>query len=891
MKPKKQNFIVILILLLSLTVTGLLHGYNMFHFPYYESDEGTYTSQAWSIIRMHQLTPYTYWYDHPPLGWTLLSLWHIVLPKKFFTFGSSIDTGRVFILILHLISASLIYYIVYRLTKKTLPAFLAVLLFSISPLAIYFQRRVLLDNIMVTWVLMSAAILYIRYSKLRLSTYLFSGLFFALGVLTKITALMFGPALLYLVWTRRSPIDKFFRVIIWLSAGIIPVSVYILIALLRGEFFPGFNHVSLIGALKFQSSRSGGLFYHPDSKFYLAVRDWLNKDAALIYLAPVIMILGLVFSFFKKNLIFFTLAVLLYVLFLVRGGIVINFYILPLIPFLAILAALVWHNLIKSITRHFTIFYQLIFLITIAGIGYYYYNFVPHDVFWRDETSNQKEAVRWIKENLPAKSAILIDVYAFTDLHDSGYINSKEFINADWYYKVSRDKEVGEKKYNYDWRNFNYILLTHEMLKQIKDGDDNFIRIAFQNSLPEKKWIKNSYAFIDEQKFLSTNGDWAMLFKINDNTQTELLESWLTYKEKYIKSYGQVVDPETGLTTSTGQGNAMLRAVIMNDRNTFKGLWLWTRDHLQYRVQDKLFSGAWINNKVLDSDNYSSADGDIAISLLFAYKEWGNKEYLHEAKIIINDIWRQEVRKINDHYYLLATNELSAHRGNKNNLWYLISPAHFSPAWYRIFATVDKKHPWNKVADDVYYILEQLDKQPWQESIIPSDFLVSSLDNRLKPTEISSKIETDKNILKLKKFRHIEKFNLFWRLVIDQQWFFPEKNRKYFEQINSYLKRGLRKKTDKLTGEISKKNGEIIKPDNRLVLQFAYIMALNQNSKEKKTHNYYDKNILAYYDYIHNFWQGKNSYQNNNLGWLIMAIYNNKMPNLWQRDILVNQRK
>ena len=36
-------------------------------------DEGTYASQAWSVTHLRALAPYTYWYDHPPLGWLVLS--------------------------------------------------------------------------------------------------------------------------------------------------------------------------------------------------------------------------------------------------------------------------------------------------------------------------------------------------------------------------------------------------------------------------------------------------------------------------------------------------------------------------------------------------------------------------------------------------------------------------------------------------------------------------------------------------------------------------------------------------------------------------------------------------------------------------------------------------
>lgn len=37
-------------------------------------DEGTYAAQAWSVFHLGGLTHYTYWYDHPPLGWIQIAL-------------------------------------------------------------------------------------------------------------------------------------------------------------------------------------------------------------------------------------------------------------------------------------------------------------------------------------------------------------------------------------------------------------------------------------------------------------------------------------------------------------------------------------------------------------------------------------------------------------------------------------------------------------------------------------------------------------------------------------------------------------------------------------------------------------------------------------------------
>ena len=58
-----------------LLATGLLHGWNMYQSPgtTVTDDEGTYVAQAWALLHLGQLADYTYWYDHPPVGWMLLA--------------------------------------------------------------------------------------------------------------------------------------------------------------------------------------------------------------------------------------------------------------------------------------------------------------------------------------------------------------------------------------------------------------------------------------------------------------------------------------------------------------------------------------------------------------------------------------------------------------------------------------------------------------------------------------------------------------------------------------------------------------------------------------------------------------------------------------------------
>src|SRR5690606_3046573 len=52
----------------------LVQGWNISAYPTLSDDEGTYLAQAWAVQEGRGLAHYTYWYDHPPLGWIQLAV-------------------------------------------------------------------------------------------------------------------------------------------------------------------------------------------------------------------------------------------------------------------------------------------------------------------------------------------------------------------------------------------------------------------------------------------------------------------------------------------------------------------------------------------------------------------------------------------------------------------------------------------------------------------------------------------------------------------------------------------------------------------------------------------------------------------------------------------------
>src|SRR2546430_2091445 len=113
-------------------VAALAHGINMLNYPLYLMDEGTYTADAWAVLREARLEPYTYTYGHAPAGWFLIAAW-TVLTGGFHTFGPAIDSGRVLMLILQVGSTCMLYHIARSISHGISVASATCLIFALSP--------------------------------------------------------------------------------------------------------------------------------------------------------------------------------------------------------------------------------------------------------------------------------------------------------------------------------------------------------------------------------------------------------------------------------------------------------------------------------------------------------------------------------------------------------------------------------------------------------------------------------------------------------------------------------------------------------------------------------------------------------------------------------------
>lgn len=849
----KEKIIIAAIVLIAFGT----HFFNMFNYPYYENDEGTYMSQAWSLIEHGKLAPYTYWYDHAPGGWFIIALW-VKLTGGFFTFGESVNSGRVLMLVMHIASSLLLYYIAKKTSGSKQAGFIAAVLFSFSPLGIYFQRRVLLDNEMIFLVLASFALLLKGGQKIM---YLIaSALTFGLAILTKENAVFFIPVFLYYIYVSSSKHQKEFMVGKWLVISLLVTSTYFLYAFLKGEFFPSSNgqdHVSLLVTLKNQYSRGINLpFWDSGSYFYRNFLGWIYKDPVIIIAGTFCTVVNLVLSIFNKKFRIAAFLSLAFCLFLLRGKLVIDFYIVPLIPLLALNIGILLSAALTKISfgkTYLNWYLTFVFLLLLV----YLQNIQGLPVYTKNETINQVSAIKWIKENLDANAKIVIDDAIYVDLHDKKTPKEKVFNNAEWSWKVEKDPEVLKGKIGNTWTNIEYIVLSHEILKQIKDSEFPLLKRALANSELVQMWNEQSTSYVDPVNHISTNGDWMAVYKVHDKNKIILQKSWDFYKSNFLKSYGQVVDPSNNNTTSEGQSYAMLRAVILNDKDIFTNVWKWTKDHMQHRVQDNLLSWLWLNDenggKLGDSEAASDADQDVALALIMAYKKWGDDEFLRDAQLLINDIWESEVVEVNGHYYLMSG------PGSEREEGYLVNPSYLSPAWYRVFAQYDKSHEWEKLADDTYYFLNNLNKQ--NDAVLPPDWVMVEKETGkiLSPAKYVSDINAS--------WYGFNAFRTNWRIAMDREWFGSAGSAKYIESITPFFEKEVKNKLYAIYSLDGNPRSNYTSLSTTTGAYFAFY------GKDKTlADSFFQNQIASQFNVDEGYWGDKTNYFDQNWAWFATAV-------------------
>jgi 4-amino-4-deoxy-L-arabinose transferase-like glycosyltransferase len=468
-----------MVLLVASLATGFLtHAYNLFEYPLYLTDEGIYLQQAWSVMRQMRLSPYTYVYDHAPGGWVMIAAWMTVLPAQFETFGNALNTGRILMLLVHVANVFLLFEFARRLSGSLLAAFITCFFFNVSPLAVFYQREVLLDNLMVFWLLLSLYL--VTRPGGRIKNALAAGMAFGIALVTKENVIFFAPVLLYLLYRQvQGTSYQRFAKSFWAFATSAPVSSYVLYAALKDELFPtamDFNvnrgHVSLLFEIWWQLHRNQGSLFDRSSNFWMYSFDaWLPKDHFLLIGGGAAAGIGLLIGLSNRQkywgfLVAFLLAAL-YGFYLMRGSVMLEFYIIPWVPFLALNLGMVTSILVQGVSQSvkaFAVASMIAVLVLPMGAGYVVGindkgRPQLHDLYRLPLTEMQAEQLAWVRHNIPPGDKIIIDDDIWMNLHDVRPYYP--FAHSHW--KASGDPDVRDKLFHKDWQQVDYIVMSNKM--------------------------------------------------------------------------------------------------------------------------------------------------------------------------------------------------------------------------------------------------------------------------------------------------------------------------------------------------------------------------------------------------------------------------------------------
>ena len=489
-----------MVIVAGLLVVLVIHALNMFGYPRYELDEGTYVSSAWAILH-GLITPYAYGYGHPPLAWIQIAAW-IQLTGGFFTFGNALNSGRVLMLIYAVASALLVYLIVRRMGMSRSVALLAMALFSLSPLSIDYQRQILLDNVAVFWFLLSLYLLAVGNS--RLAYVAGASIAFGISILSKEVMVLFIPAMIYAAWLHTTKFQRKFALVAFIYAFTAIGSMFILMAILRGELFPDtwkipFNthqHLSLLDTYLSQVKRT-----QSEGSFATAWDSWIGQDKWIVLIGIVALGFNLIMGWWnRKQLLFALLAISFWVL-IVRGGVVLPFYYIPIIPLAAINIALAVNTITGWLGKllHFDFIRAMLVLALVLCIVPYYFQIGGYTyTFTQHPTSAQDNAMAWVRANVPNSSFIVINSYLYMDLrtdNGAGVGDGAPYPYAHVYFNVATDPTIASKSGllagNYD--RIDYIVADSEMLNDLKNDPVTYkiILEALNNSVERVEFKAN----------------------------------------------------------------------------------------------------------------------------------------------------------------------------------------------------------------------------------------------------------------------------------------------------------------------------------------------------------------------------------------------------------------
>jgi len=341
-------------------------------------------------------------------------------------------------------------------------------------------------------------------------------------------------------------------------------------------------------------------------------------------------------------------------------------------------------------------------------------------------------------------------------------------------------------------------------------------------------------------------------FSLPSSSKVMFNDSWDYYKDNFISDDGRVIDHEAGhITTSEAQAYAMRRSLIMKDKKTFDSVYNWTKYNLRCK-DDNLFAWKWGQKTtgygIIDDNNASDADVEIASDLIIASKVWRQQNYLNDAQKILKGIWENETIEIKGLRILISGHY---QRYNEN---IAVNPSYFMVNSFRIFAKVDKTHDWQKLVDSSYKLV---------------NYCIDNIDSELPPDWFYINKNTGAIFFDSEKsdFSY-DAGRIFYRFYIDYSISKDKRAEKLLSRVNLFINRW--KKDGKLYTNY-KQNGEI-KDKVEAIGSIALLLPAIKLYNKEVAQEMYKKRIEKFYNKA-GYWYNPMDYYAQNLIWFGNWLY------------------
>ncbi|MCS5719907.1 glycosyltransferase family 39 protein [Herbiconiux sp. CPCC 205763] len=478
--------------------------------PVRTGSEGTITAQAWAVGKLGELSPFGSGYDHPPLGWLQLA-GYTTLTSAFERHDIAVLAGREFMVMVTLVSAALLWMLARRLRLSRPAATGALLLFTLSPLALQFHRTVTLEGIAMMWLL--AAFVLALSRRRQLAAFLGAAVAFGVAVLSSQTVLLTLPLLGWLMWRNAHPSSR--RRTLSLAASVLlAIGVgSVLLAFLNGALTTGGGRAGLIDGVIIHLGwgQTGDSLADPDGLVSTTFGQWWQLDRVGIIAAGVAAAGALFMRRLRPFGITFLLlsAFLLVSAFLLRpGGSVPASVVVLLIPFAALLISGVVLSAASSLLPKSSDTFprQAIGVVMVAAalaagiVAGPLWTTQLRGLVLADRDQPMRDAQSWIEANITTDSRLIVDDAMWVELMQAGFARDAVIrystldtdpdtaaaadpdTAADTDTAAAADSAVPVPARSSDgWRDSDYVVSTDSMRTLTRPGDG--ARQAIDNSL------------------------------------------------------------------------------------------------------------------------------------------------------------------------------------------------------------------------------------------------------------------------------------------------------------------------------------------------------------------------------------------------------------------------